>query len=500
MNPDDRQPLAVLLLSLLLGVLSNYLFFSEPLGVSYPAFVAVFYGAFFYCFRGRLKFEFKFGWIMLLPIFLLSMTYFLFSNEIFFTLNFLAVPFLIVIQTVLVTGANTYGWESPWFAVDVLYGCFYRTIGCMGKPFSRIKGLLPAARAEENPRGTVVKKVLLGVLISVPLVAFLAALLSSADIIFENIISCIPDLFAGIRIDEIIARSVWIAAVFVFSAAYIFSLLEGKRPAPDTWKSSFKGFEPVVFATVLIIVNALYIFFVAIQFAYLFGGIKYELPPEFTYSEYARRGFFELLVVSIINFCILSLSINSTKTDNAAFVIFHKILNSVLVACTAVILISAYYRMLLYEEAYGFTYLRVLTQAFMIFILVLLVIMAFKIWKTGTNIFKLYVITAITAFVLINYVNVDMIIVRNNIERFRQTGSLDVQYISSLSYDAVPELAGLYGDLDESMRIEADKILKNKKVQLERGMSWKSFNLSRHKASLHLEKWASDFGTATTGN
>ena len=48
-------------------------------------------------------------------------------------------------------------------------------------------------------------------------------------------------------------------------------------------------------ATLLISVDLLFLVFVWIQFAYLFGGQANITLEGYTYAEYARRGFFELL-------------------------------------------------------------------------------------------------------------------------------------------------------------------------------------------------------------
>ncbi|HUM71224.1 MAG TPA: DUF4173 domain-containing protein, partial [Chloroflexota bacterium] len=53
--------------------------------------------------------------------------------------------------------------------------------------------------------------------------------------------------------------------------------------------------------TLLVAVNLLFLVFVVIQFTYLFGGVAYLQVDNFSYAEYARRGFFELLLVVILS-------------------------------------------------------------------------------------------------------------------------------------------------------------------------------------------------------
>ncbi|NTV90576.1 MAG: DUF4173 domain-containing protein, partial [Clostridiales bacterium] len=174
------------------------------------------------------------------------------------------------------------------------------------------------------------------------------------------------------------------------------------------------------------------------------------------------------------------------KVDSKKMKTFSAILQSVLVGCTAIMLVSAWFRMVLYEEAYGFTYLRVLTQAFMVFLLILAAVMVVKIWRTEISFFKPFVAIALASFILVNYINIDLIIVRSNIKRFNETGKIDVAYIGNLSYDAVPELVDLLESLNGESRLKALRILRDKKMYISGLNSWQSFNVSRAKAGMHL--------------
>jgi len=102
--------------------------------------------------------------------------------------------------------------------------------------------------------------------------------------------------------------------------------------------------------------------------------LNFGLPSDFTYAEYARRGFFELIAVTLINFSILLSCIGFARKGSKLIDRAVRILYSLLVACTLVMLFSAHFRMSLYEEAYGYTYLRMLTHAFMVFLFVLFLI------------------------------------------------------------------------------------------------------------------------------
>lgn len=487
----EKEHVILLIGTLLLGFIFNFLFYGNQFGISYPVFVIAFYVLLFYCMRKSIYFKPDMAWALSIPVFMLSLTYFLHSNFIFDILDFMAIPLLIIAQTVLITQNNTYRWHSPGFLIDILYGLFYRTIAYMSRPFKVIAGFFPKKTGKSN--NPVLHKVLLGILVSVPLVIIVVSLLVSADQIFESYVNRIPAIFAGIKIEEYLGRGFFILFVFFLSFSYLSSLSERKKPGPvipgDGSLALPKVWDPVVVLTVLAIVNVIYLLFVFIQFAYLFCGADYNLPAHFTFSEYARGGFFELVVVTLINFGILSVCLGFTKTGGRVVVNTIRILYSLLVGCTVVMLLSAYYRMLLYEEAYGFTYLRVLTQSFMVFLLVLFVIMLLKIWNDRILLAKPYIIASLAAFVIVNYMNIDAVIAGNNVDRYYLTGKVDTGYLAALSYDAVPEIAKLAGCGDEKLAGQVRKILQDKKKELGRNDAWQSFNISKYTAQKILKNY-----------
>jgi hypothetical protein len=99
----DKDHIRLVWIALIVGLVFNYLFYRKPLGISYPIFVLVFYGVFLRLLQKRISYKWDFGWFLTLPILLLSCTYFFFSNRLFFGLNYILIPVLIVVQTILLT-------------------------------------------------------------------------------------------------------------------------------------------------------------------------------------------------------------------------------------------------------------------------------------------------------------------------------------------------------------------------------------------------------------
>jgi hypothetical protein len=481
-----RSKSCVLLLStVLLGIFVDVLFYDKALGVSYPIFVTAFYALFFWNLRNRIQVRFSFGWLLLIPIFMLAFTYLFFSNMIFYVLNFIAVPFLIVVQTLLVTDRATWKWHSARFIIDLLYSFFYRPFAYVMLPFVMILKFLHAKTGIN--KDNVLLKVFFGILITIPLLVLIISLLASADEVFGHLVGQIPSFFTSINLGQAIAHFLLAAIVAVVLFSYIWSLM---RPKPEAgllkeWSGMTAPndrIDPVIATTLLSIINAIYVLFTFIQFSYLFGGLTFALPAHFTYAGYARRGFFELIVVTLINFSILLTLICLTKKSGRFIGRSVRILESLLVVCTLVMLLSAFFRMALYEQMYGYTYLRLLTHAFMIFLFTLFVLTFWRIWKEKVSLSKYYLMTAIAAYVVINYANIDALITKYNIERYQETGKIDIAYLSTLSDDAVAGSIGLLHAKEPSVAGRMENMLYFRNQELSRTHPWQSFNLSQYRA------------------
>lgn len=488
-SEEKKAQLTLLCCTMILGVLFNCLFIDKEPGISLPLFVFAFYGVLFINVKKEIEFRFDLSWALFIPIVLLSLTYLFYTNVVFQILNGLVLPVLIVMQTMLVTKTNLFSWNTPGFLIDMFYGFFYRTFYRIFEPFKVLLRLFD--KKDDRYSRHLLRKILLGLFISIPLLIILVSLLVSADRIFESYLERIPNIFKDIKLDEYFARGFVIVFISLTSFSYVLSLMNKKKPhgiaMEDGTLKLQKVWDPVVVITVLFLVDIIYLIFVLIQCTYLFGGVNFELPKDFTYSEYARRGFFELLVVTILNLGLLMLFLGFTKINYGFTGRLIRILNSLLVGSTLVMLISAYYRMLLYEEAYGYTYLRVLTQAFMIFLLVIFIIMFFRIWNDRIKLAKPLILIAITAFVIINYVNIDLIIARNNIDRYETTGEIDLAYLSTLSYDVVPVVAKLKESEGGKLDVDFNLFISSKRKEASRRKDWQSFNISVYRARSYLK-------------
>jgi len=161
-------------------------------------------------------------------------------------------------------------------------------------------------------------------------------------------------------------------------AAYIYGLVSGvahgkgtniiKRESADKTVCALRFLHPATVFVVLSVVCALYAVFIFSQLPYFFSAFARSRPEGWlVYSEYARRGFFELCTIAVINISILTasnLTCKKQRRDSGPLRMF----NIVLSAITLVLIAAAFSKMALYIEAYGLTMPRLLPCVFMVFL------------------------------------------------------------------------------------------------------------------------------------
>ncbi|MCL5071712.1 MAG: DUF4173 domain-containing protein, partial [Actinobacteria bacterium] len=135
-------------------------------------------------------------------------------------------------------------------------------------------------------------------------------------------------------------------------------------------------------------------------------------------------------------------------------------------------------------------------QLLMIMLFFLFVINIIYIWYQKLPIIKTYFIISLAIYIIMNFANVDKIIANNNINRYFETGQIDMVYLKGLSYDAVPEMEKFFISVKDSQDSK-DKQIANeiqgyfmgRQLDLKNQKSWQSYNISRNKAENIIFKY-----------
>lgn len=311
-----------------------------------------------------------------------------------------------------------------------------------------------------------------GLLVAFPIVLVFTALLANADAIFAQ---RLEQLFS-FELTELARHVIIAAALSWFAAGFLYAgeSRAGALAARPSWLAT-GAVEPAV---VLTLVNLLFGGFVWVQVRYLFGSREWvDTVAGLTYSQYARRGFFELSAVTALALPLLLVAhwIVRPAARGRRVVLA---LAGVQVAFVLVMLASALERMRLYQAAYGQTELRFYTTAFMLWLAVLLGSFLLAVLPGRRDLFaQAAALSAWAAVVLLHAVNPDERIVLAN--RTAPNG-FDVPYALTLSADAVPALVATAYQLDPASR---DGLLDGvRKRRREGEADWRTWNLSRGRA------------------
>ncbi|MFC3380356.1 DUF4153 domain-containing protein [Couchioplanes azureus] len=326
--------------------------------------------------------------------------------------------------------------------------------------------------------------------VSVLLLIVFGSLFASADAAFARIVTAVvPDVDAGT-----VTRWIFVFAVTTFAlggAAFL-------RAAPPDLGSAGGAARRVTrleWAIPLSLLVLLFALFVGVQLTVLFGGAGHVLAKGLTYAEYARSGFWQLLVVTGLTLPVLAGAARwaprGTRTDR---VLIRAVLGT-LAALTLVIVASALHRMDLYADTYGLTRLRVLVALCELWLgVVFLLVLGAGVRLRAAWLPRTVVAAGVLALLGLAAANPDRLIADHNVTRYEKTGKIDTSYLSQLSADAVPALDRLpassrdcaLGPIAVDLDIDPD--------------DWRGWNLGRQQARETLAKKPATVNRGCTGS
>jgi hypothetical protein len=346
----------------------------------------------------------------------------------------------------------------------------------------------PVGRRTSLNRAT---PILRGLFLAVPLLLLFVALFSAADAVFARAAGDLLDVDLGSLPGRLIVALIagWIAAGLLgFVVAAEDREIDPSAVAAWNERPRLGSVEAV---TILVALDALFAVFVVLQAAYLFGGQDTLEASGLTYADYARRGFFELLAVAfVVGGLVLALE---TFVARRGLAYLGSLIG--LIGLTLVVLASAYLRLHLYQDAYGWTELRFYVLAAISWLAIgsLLAILTVITDRSRWLLHGMLAVSVIfgLAFNLIGPVRY---IAERNVERAihpelvaagGETG-FDVSYVALvLGDDAVTVLADALPNLPAAQEETAIQLLRIRATDLEhdaRGRAWQAWNYSRARA------------------
>ncbi|MCM3659406.1 DUF4173 domain-containing protein [Georgenia satyanarayanai] len=280
------------------------------------------------------------------------------------------------------------------------------------------------------------------VISAVALVVF-GGLFASGDAVFGTWVGhLVPDL----AWDDLVFRAFLLVAVggLVLTACYLALNpprverleLPKARPVARTWE----------WLVPLGLVIAVFAGFLVAQASAMWGGHAYLTEVTgLTYAEYVHQGFGQLTVATALTLAAIALTVRKAPQRTAQDRLLLRVVLGALCLLTLAVVASALFRMSVYQQAYGFTVMRVLVDAFEVWLgtVVVLVVVAGIRWS-GWWLPRAALVSGAVMLLVIGFANPEAWVAERNIERYHATGKIDTSYLSSLSADAAPTIvAGL---------------------------------------------------------
>lgn len=438
----------VFIISIILAVLHSILFWGKSLGASVTLFSVAVLFCIMYIFERSGKIKNSKAFLLSLPIILLSITYFIFNN-LFFTISNMVV--IIVLFATMITLA-IFDYKEIIKKVSLI---IFRPIAKIedmlrdcGNEFSKNEKKCKTESENKN-----IKKVMLGILISLPILIIILMLLSSADTIFASGINQIThsvfNLIGQIELGDIFYRILLIVLITIYIMAFVYNIYDMQEEQNENNQKNSQriinkiSFDNIISNTILTILNFVYLIFCYIQIVNLFIG--YSNLPEYEYANYARQGFFQLMIVSIINLIIILVTTHNKNEASKKQKKYLQTMNVMLAVFTVIILISSFMRMHLYEQAFGYTFLRLMVYFILITEAILIVPTVIYIFNNKIKLVKIYSIIILTMYIIVNYSNINGMIVNKNISLYLENEELsekeiDFNYLRTTGIDGAVEM------------------------------------------------------------
>jgi signal transduction histidine kinase len=275
--------------------------------------------------------------------------------------------------------------------------------------------------------------------LSLVALALFGGLFASGDAVFGTWAEAvIPDL----GWDTIVLRTFVLVLIsgIVLTGAYLalnppeiahMTLPKGRHPA-HAWE----------WAVPVGLVVAVFVGFLIAQSTAMWGGHEYlRRMTGLTYAEYVHQGFAQLTTATLLTLVVVALTMRVAARDTRGDRILLRALLGILCLLTLAVVASALYRMGLYQQAYGFTVLRLFVDGFELWLgLVVLLLLVAGIRLSGQWLARAILISAAVVTLAFAAMNPDAWVAQRNIQRFEAGQTLDTLYLSTLSADATPTL------------------------------------------------------------
>ena len=399
------------------------------------------------------------------------------ASEFIYGIIFLSVILLLALAMLVTSAAS----------IDRLTAGFTAIAPIVAITHAFFSALSRVAEATQRVRSPRARAAVVGLAITLPVIIAFALLLSVADPTFALWRNTIRDLVTDWDFLPRVIFFIALLGLVVGTYGYVVRARE-----PETLPVSAPSSRWLGSAERLMLIGSitgLLWLFMGVQLSYLFGNLPRISGSGITFADYARRGFGEMTVVATATVLLIVASERFGSRDKREEI--TRTITFALIIAVLFLLGSAFYRVILYERAYGFTTARLYAQAFMIIVTAILAFLSLEIAGelNPGRLFRRSFTAAFATLIVLIYWNHEAWIARSNIDRFAATGKLDVSYLTrDLSPNAIPAIIEGMSRLPEPTRSELQRSIVSRYGTRKRFYDnrWFEWNLARANARMAL--------------
>lgn len=378
--------------------------------------------------------------LWLIPTLLIIISFSLYENPWLKAISIFTLPIIIGIFVSIAKckNENAYLWNYTFLFTVVRQACKPLAFIIPSSKLIQQQIQLQSQSVLQSQNKQILKQVVLGLIILLPLAILAMILLSSADANFAKLIeAALQALFQHVDL-RVVWKLFWIALLSVLLLAFFIAWSE-------PWHFSSTEKKPTIDSIIAIIVLSglllIYSVFLLLQIEYLFID---SLPIEFNQAEHlVKSGFWQLFFLSSLNVILFTVFYKNTSTLAQYFV-------TAFIAASGFLLLSAAWRMGLYIFYYGLSYEKFFASYTCLFAIgIFACLIYFSYIKEKQNLLKLLLFSALWCYGIASILPIEKIIFHSNVALAKHAKTrINLDHLSALSIDIYADITTLKNNDD----------------------------------------------------
>lgn len=411
----------LVLLSLGFVLIFNLIFFDTDIGLG-TGLLFLFLNLFYFLIKGKESMNLKIALASSVGSVLFAFLVSLRSSEIIQILNLLLASFFSLSALYFYKSQSTFSFEIPKFILIPL--------DVLTNSISSILKFLTLDKISQGQDNKPAASLVRGLIITIPIFTILLLLLTHADPVFNKLV--------GDFLENIWQRILVSIFIFVGLISFGVAKLNERVSKEEMSQETERSYELIILIGSLVFLFAV---FILIQFRYFFSNVgERELQrlgiTSLTYSEYVRKGFFELLAASTLASLVMIYVMKHLHNLKGRYKAWMQIISSTLILEIGLLLLSAAQRINLYQTAHGLTRARVFGFIFLVWLGLMLAILLIRVVKELKKewLFNLTLLSSTVVLLSVSVLDIDGLIAAKY--KPSVNGEIDYYYLTSISPDA----------------------------------------------------------------